>query len=71
MLAWQDGGWESQEGNALIDEQPEFVVCSSASRWLQPLFNIIIVCLASEDEDVTLIIGVAMEQEDALLTCKV
>ena len=26
---------------------------------------------ASEDEDVTLIIGVAMEQEDALLTCKV
>ena len=55
----------------MIDEQPEFVVCSSASRWLQHLFNILIVCLASEDEDVTLIIGVAMEQEDALLTCKV
>ena len=55
MLAWQDGGWERKEGNARVYEKPEFLVCSSAN----------------EDEDDTLIIGTAMEQEDALLTCKV
>ena len=30
-----------------------------------------LVCSDNEDEDDTLIIGTAMEQEDALVTCKV
>ena len=51
VLAWLDGGWE---GNALSEEEPDFIVCS-----------------ASGDGEDMLVIGVAMEQEDAILTCKV
>ena len=51
VLAWLDGGWE---GNALSEEEPDFIVCS-----------------ASGDGEDMLVIGVAMDQEDAILTCKV